>query len=486
MYRKFRRLVGGRIACPTCGRDHAAVMRVKGVLVRPKACVDCGAVLPLDAWKGRKGRWTIEIEEPGRPKRHVVARSSENADKIINQMRRAWSADPTRRDLIEQVTLLVRQASDGLAREQIVDHVIRGLGGDVVSRSLTPIGIAEGIQRIADEVRRATGASVSYVEDVERTAADFAHICGLGNWSDASVEHVKVFAAALSSGEWKRAGRRVRAVGSWSIRRHLATLHSFLTRASENKWINPAILSGSGAWAQQVSSVAHDYMPDADLAALLDAAKTRWLTGLVMLAYNTSARRGDLLALTWADLDLDGMGVASGGQGVPTARIANTKRARRQVDSVPICVPLDESVVAVLKDLRAHPESLQHPQCPLADRVLLVDGDGRALDAEYVFPVRGYLRPGCLVSVLFTDLCVSAGLKNAQGEHRWTLHDLRRKANDDLQRAGASLREAMALTGHASVAVNVKHYQSADPARMKELVGKMTGMSGLKGRKVGA
>ena len=64
--------------------------------------------------------------------------------------------------------------------------------------------------------------------------------------------------------------------------------------------------------------------------------------------------------------------------------------------------------------------------------------------------------------------------------NRWTLHDLRRKANDDIQRAGASLREAMALTGHSSAAVNVQHYQSADPARMRELVGNLSGFQGLR------
>lgn len=72
------------------------------------------------------------------------------------------------------------------------------------------------------------------------------------------------------------------------------------------------------------------------------------------------------------------------------------------------------------------------------------------------------------------------GLVDATGKNRWTLHDLRRKANQDIQRAGGSLREQMALTGHKSVQVNVLHCQSADPDRMRQLVGSMSGFKGLR------
>jgi len=55
-------------------------------------------------------------------------------------------------------------------------------------------------------------------------------------------------------------------------------------------------------------------------------------------------------------------------------------------------------------------------------------------------------------------------------DRRFTLHDLRRKWNDDFGRASASIREQMAACGHASPSVNIAHYQVADSSRMRSLV----------------
>lgn len=50
------------------------------------------------------------------------------------------------------------------------------------------------------------------------------------------------------------------------------------------------------------------------------------------------------------------------------------------------------------------------------------------------------------------------------------------KANQDLMRAGATLREAMSVCGHGSKAVNVRHYQSdADGDRLCKLVARTFG-----------
>ena len=62
-----------------------------------------------------------------------------------------------------------------------------------------------------------------------------------------------------------------------------------------------------------------------------------------------------------------------------------------------------------------------------------------------MFPVRGCACPETVVSRQFGELC-----------------------------------EQMALTGHKSVQVNVLHYQSADPGRMRQLVGSMSGFKGLR------
>jgi hypothetical protein len=147
----------------------------------------------------------------------------------------------------------------------------------------------------------------------------------------------------------------------------------------------------------------------------------------------------------------------------------------------PVARTLKPIVVEALRDLRSHPVVVAHQHTSLADRAVGVDGNGRAVDQELVFPIRGYQCPANETSDLFADLCIRAGLTNQDGKNKWSLHDLRRKANDDIMRAGGTLREAMSLTGHSTAEVNWRHYQSpAELVRMQELTSSMSGFKGLR------
>lgn len=78
--------------------------------------------------------------------------------------------------------------------------------------------------------------------------------------------------------------------------------------------------------------------------------------------------------------------------------------------------------------------------------------------------------PGTYVSKMFARLCIETGVTDANGSNRWSLHDLRRKANTDLRNRGASPKGRAALLGHRTTVVNEEHYEAALPARERELI----------------
>jgi hypothetical protein len=72
---------------------------------------------------------------------------------------------------------------------------------------------------------------------------------------------------------------------------------------------------------------------------------------------------------------------------------------------------------------------------------LKLDASGQADASERVFPLRGFKNTVQEASRRVSALFVRAGFATSDGAARWTCHDLRRKSNIDLLRAGATLRE---------------------------------------------
>jgi len=74
-------------------------------------------------------------------------------------------------------------------------------------------------------------------------------------------------------------------------------------------------------------------------------------------------------------------------------------------------------------------------------------------------------------------LCIDAGLTITvekdgvtRAKNKWSLHDLRKKANTDLRNRGASPKERQALMGHRSAVVNEAYYEAILPSRERELI----------------
>lgn len=453
-YTKWKRKVGGAKVCPVCGHRNPAVTQQDGRPVRPKFCLvpKCGAALidrdgrPIKLTGAKEVRWYVREFSPITCRtKDYACKSSEDAEEFIRRRERDWTPDPIQERLIEHASVLCRQIQ-AAAFDDAVDLLIQKLGGDPTRRKLKVIGWDEAVSTIADELRQ-KGKAGSYIEELRRVAADLRAITGASEWSALDLDSVAKYRSVRMAGGWKRGERTIKGVGGRAINKDLATLSAFLTRATRKHWVAKNVLADAPDERIKVAAVRVEYMPDEDLKAILAAADV-WMRTFVTVAYYTGARRGDLLRLEWdRDVDLDGKKAEAEGRTGPHVYVRGAKA------DTPHWMPLHRDAVEALKELRQQP-----------------------VIGPKVFHVRSR-NPDSAVSHMFADLCVKVGVVEtvdrdgkAVVKNKWSLHDLRRKANTDLRNRGASPKERAALLGHRSVSVNEGHYEAMLPSRERELV----------------
>jgi integrase len=163
----------------------------------------------------------------------------------------------------------------------------------------------------------------------------------------------------------------------------------------------------------------------------------------IYLAANTGMRRGEVLGLTWRNVDLDNarLIVEQQVQSVEyEARVADVKTAgsRRTID-------LDPRTVAVLKTWRRHQ----------LERHL---STGRRTDDEFVLthPDGGSIHPD-LFSQSWSRLMEKSDVR------RIRLHDLRHTHASILLKAGVPVKVVSERLGHSSPAFTMTVYQHVLP-----------------------
>jgi integrase len=153
-----------------------------------------------------------------------------------------------------------------------------------------------------------------------------------------------------------------------------------------------------------------------DELARLTAALADWpdrqFANIVRMLLLTGARRGEVLAMRWADVDL--------GTGTWTKPASTTKQ---RVDHV---VPLSAPARQLLAEIQTQQAS-----------------EHRAL-GEFVFPSHGATGHTVEIWYAWLALCKSAGIANLR------LHDLRHSFASQLASGGASLPLIGALLGHSN------------------------------------
>ncbi|HEY6451534.1 MAG TPA: site-specific integrase [Steroidobacteraceae bacterium] len=157
------------------------------------------------------------------------------------------------------------------------------------------------------------------------------------------------------------------------------------------------------------------FLDDSELAALLKAAESNpVLHAAILLSVGTGMRQGELLRLTWKDVDLDGGKVV----------LLETK------NGTPRTVHVPATAVAALRKLRT-------TKTPVTSPVFM-------LDAET--PLNAWT-----LENRWSKIRDAAGLE----DFKW--HDLRHSCASFLARRGASLLEISSVLGHKSLSM-VKRY----------------------------
>lgn len=180
------------------------------------------------------------------------------------------------------------------------------------------------------------------------------------------------------------------------------------------------------------------FLSDAERTALLDAsAKSDWapLHTLILLAISTGARRGELLSLRWADVDLK----------AGRALVRETKNGEQRT------LPLAGKALEAL-------------------RALKLNGSARS---EWVFPNPSE-HPGPFENF---DAYWYAALE-AAGINDFHFHDLRHTTASMLAAQGASLLEIADVLGHKTLAM-VKRYSHLVVDHKAKVIERMVAAKGL-------
>lgn len=226
----------------------------------------------------------------------------------------------------------------------------------------------------------------------------------------------------------KRATRKPGPRAPATVNRMKAAISTLLSFAMREGFLNRNVAQ-SVAHRTESNAIVR-WLSDDERERLLAACKkSPWprLHPLVTMALTTGARRGELLKLTWADIDFD--------KGLATCR--DTKNGDPRI------LPLPRTTQAVLKPFR---------------------GIGSAL----VFPSERIPTKPMEFRKLWNTALEQAGIEN------FRFHDLRHSAASYLVMNGATLHETAEVLGHRSVQTT-KRYAHLSTQHKAELTERILG-----------
>ncbi len=197
--------------------------------------------------------------------------------------------------------------------------------------------------------------------------------------------------------------------------------------------------------------------------ALLAAAKAprhAGLEALYVLALTTGMRRGELLALRWADVDLPGRTLTVTGTLQRVKRADGTsvlERAQPKTKTSMRRIPLTSVAVdALTRHARGH------------ERQRDIAGT-EWVDSGFVFTNErgGPMEPRNLIARSFTPLLADAGIPHVR------FHDLRHTAATLMAAQGVHTKVVSEVLGHASVGITLDLYSHVTPSMAQQAVAAM-------------
>ena len=189
-------------------------------------------------------------------------------------------------------------------------------------------------------------------------------------------------------------------------------------------------------------TVALSLTPD-EIHALRDVCRSDWTFGLVEVALASGARRGELLALQWADTDWAARFLSVNKSLEQTAaglRVNGTKGKK------PRRFQLSQGTIVALQFLQDQQKESRR----------LFSGDYHDHDLIFAEPNGDYLQPD-LVSQTIMRRLQKAGIENT------SLHSLRHSNATNLLSKGVPLSAVSARLGHADPSTTNRIYNHALP-----------------------
>jgi integrase len=223
-----------------------------------------------------------------------------------------------------------------------------------------------------------------------------------------------------------------------------------LTAALNTAVRNDVIPANPAAGVRKPKAQKNEMQPlDPDqVTAFLDAARADRLFALYLVALDTGARPGELLALTWPDVDLDAGHLTITKsleflRGALRVKDTKTPRSRRRVD-------LSAAAVAALGEHR---------------RAMLAEG--HIAGPVFCNTEGGYLRPPHLITRSFKPILKRAGLPDVR------LYDLRHTCATLLLLADVPAKIVSERLGHTSITLTLDTYSHVLPTMQKRAAGVM-------------
>jgi len=287
----------------------------------------------------------------------------------------------------------------------------------------TRAGVAEGADPAAERRRARDAASFQVLANCYLNLHSRVHKKSARDDERYVAELVKVFgtrkAEAVTRADLATLHRRIGGQRLYAANRMLACASSLFAWAEREGYLpaghpNPA--AGIKKFREQRRDrwVKPDEMPR--LAAAIDAEPNIYVRAALWLYLLTGARKQELLAARWADVDVDGA----------VWKLPDTKAGRVHY------IPLSPPAVAILRQL---PKEEGNP---------------------YVFPGRIKGAPLVNIAKPWDSIRKAAGCEDVR------LHDLRRTVGSWMATAGASLPLIGKVLGHTSPSTTTVYARLAD------------------------
>jgi len=235
-------------------------------------------------------------------------------------------------------------------------------------------------------------------------------------------------------------GRKMPACGKATIRRTVITLKAVWNRARKRGRLagNPF----ASVELPKVQPKQKRIFTPAEVEAMIEAAPDAWWKAMIRFGFTTGLRLGELLALTWGDVD-----EAAGTVTVSAKRRADDRLEWSAKSHGERTVPFDAKAAALLPRLRLAGGGSAHPFIPAKrlTHLLTLQASGKLPEpSQWMGEIRAF------DSIQRTALGPAAALG--------TFHDLRKSFGTHAANAGVPMHELCRLMGHSTITVTATFY----------------------------